>query len=377
MDSKTSLKKRNRKKILSTVIKFEEISKRDLQAKTGLSWSTVSMLTSELIEEGYLAVSDKQNTNVGRRPETLKINSKTNLFIGVDVNASDIKVIVTDMSVRILFKRVYKGLNTRDSVIAALYASIDGIIKSYGKEKISAIAFSVQGSVDMESGVSDDIYYIDGWHKVPVRQIFEERYGLPVIVMHDSFCIIKAESVLGCEASRMSDNIVLVYYNSKTGIVAPAVQDGKIYMGTRGNAGEIGKMLVPAFKDGNLVPLEGVVIEQRMTEEYVRDFGAKADSFEQLAAAAFAGESGALEVFDRFVKRVGMAILNCYNMYDPELLVLGGMKGKYSSLYRDKLVDFLNKYTYENFKIEFLENDEDYAVTGAVLVAIESKIEYI
>ena len=120
MDSKTSLKKRNRKKILSTVIKFEEISKRDLQAKTGLSWRTVSMLTSELIEEGYLAVSDKQNTNVGRRPETLKINSKTNLFIGVDVNASDIKVIVTDMSVRILFKRVYKGLNTRDSVIAAL-----------------------------------------------------------------------------------------------------------------------------------------------------------------------------------------------------------------------------------------------------------------
>lgn len=377
MDSKTSLKKRNRKKILSTVIKFEEISKRDLQAKTGLSWSTVSMLTSELIEEGYLAVSDKQNTNVGRRPETLNINSKTNLFIGVDVNASDIKVIVTDMSVRILFKRVYKGLNTRDSVIAVLYASIDGIIKSYGKEKISAIAFSVQGSVDMESGVSDDIYFIDGWHKFPVRQIFEERYGLPVIVMHDSFCVIKAESVLGCETSRMSDNIVLVYYNSKIGIVAPALLDGKIYTGTHGNAGEIGKMLVPTFKNADVVPLEVVIIEQRMTEEYIRDFGAEAESFEQLAEAAAAGESGALEIFDRFVIRMGMAVLNCLNMYDPEVLVLGGMKGKYSSLYRDKLIDFVNKHIYRKVKIELLENDEDYAVIGAILMAVDRKIEEI
>lgn len=377
MDSKTSLKKRNRKKILSTVIKFEEISKRDLQAKTGLSWSTVSMLTSELIEEGYLAVSDKQNTNVGRRPETLKINSKTNLFIGVDVNASDIKVIVTDMSVRILFKRVYKGLNTRDSVIAVLYASIDGIIKSYGKEKISAIAFSVQGSVDMESGVSDDIYFIDGWQKVPIRQLFEERYGLPVTVMHDSFCLIKAESVLGCEISRLSENILLVYYNSKIGVVAPAVLNGKIYTSTRGDAGEIGKMLVPTFKNADVVPLEVVIIEQRMTEEYIRDFGAEAESFEQLAEAAAAGESGALEIFDRFVMRMGTAVLNCLNMYDPEVLVLGGMKGKYSSLYRDKLIDFVNKHIYRKVKIELLENDEDYAVIGAILMAVDRKIEEI
>lgn len=377
MDSKTSLKKRNRKKILSTVIKFEEISKRDLQAKTGLSWSTVSMLTSELIEEGYLAVSDKQNTNVGRRPETLKINSKTNLFIGVDVNASDIKVIVTDMSVRILFKRVYKGLNTRDSVIAVLYASIDGIIKSYGKEKISAIAFSVQGSVDMESGVSDDIYFIDGWQKVPIRQLFEERYGLPVTVMHDSFCLIKTESVLGCEISRLSENILLVYYNSKIGVVAPAVLNGKIYTGTRGDVGEIGKMLVPTFKNADVVPLEVVIIEQRMTEEYIRDFGAEAESFEQLAEAAAAGESGALEIFDRFVMRMGTAVLNCLNMYDPEVLVLGGMKGKYSSLYRDKLIDFVNKHIYRKVKIELLENDEDYAVIGAILMAVDRKIEEI
>ncbi len=377
MDSKTSLKKRNRKKILSTVIKFEEISKRDLQAKTGLSWSTVSMLTSELIEEGYLAVSDKQNTNVGRRPETLKINSKTNLFIGVDVNASDIKVIVTDMSVRILFKRVYKGLNTRDSVIAVLYASIDGIIKSYGKEKISAIAFSVQGSVDMESGVSDDIYFIDGWKKVPIRQLFEERYGLPVTVMHDSFCLIKTESVLGCEISRLSENILLVYYNSKIGVVAPAVLNGKIYTGTRGDVGEIGKMLVPTFKNADVVPLEVVIIEQRMTEEYIRDFGAEAESFEQLAEAAAAGESGALEIFDRFVMRMGTAVLNCLNMYDPEVLVLGGMKGKYSSLYRDKLIDFVNKHIYRKVKIELLENDEDYAVIGAILMAVDRKIEEI
>ena len=66
MDSKADLKIRNKKKILASVRENGEISKRDLQRILGLSWSTVSQLTSELTDEKYLCVSGKRNMGVGR-----------------------------------------------------------------------------------------------------------------------------------------------------------------------------------------------------------------------------------------------------------------------------------------------------------------------
>ena len=92
MDSKAALKRRNKKKILSSVRENKEISKRDLQRISNLSWSTVSMLTTELIDEKYLSVCGKQNLGVGRCPEMVSVNKKSHLIIGVDINTWAVKI---------------------------------------------------------------------------------------------------------------------------------------------------------------------------------------------------------------------------------------------------------------------------------------------
>ena len=66
MDSKANLKKTNRSKILHAIREYGQISKRKLQEVTGLSWSTISMLTAELIDEGFLCVLSKQNTFIDK-----------------------------------------------------------------------------------------------------------------------------------------------------------------------------------------------------------------------------------------------------------------------------------------------------------------------
>ena len=114
MDSKADLKIRNKKKILASVRENGEISKRDLQRILGLSWSTVSQLTSELTDEKYLCVSGKRNMGVGRCPEMLTVNPKSHLIIGVDVNIAFIRIAIGDLTAKIISKKSFPLVRTYD-----------------------------------------------------------------------------------------------------------------------------------------------------------------------------------------------------------------------------------------------------------------------
>ena len=377
MDSKADLKKRNRKKILSVVRKGEEISKRDLQKLTGLSWSTVSLLTSELIEEGFFSISGKQNLGVGRCPEMLTMNSQRHLFIGVDVNMADIRIITADMSAKILSKKVFENVTTYDDAMTKINATIDSMMTFYGKENIVAISFAAQGYVDIQNGVSSCIYDIDNWRNVPLRQIFEEKYHLPVTVVHDTFAVMAAESEFGSTA-KLSANVMLLYYAKKVGISAAFCIDGSIYLGHSGISGEIGQMLVPSFKDAAPIVLEQHVTESNILREFLADHpdsGVK--SYAELAELAKAGEQEAAMAFQRLGKRIGTAVASCVNILDPETLLLSGIDGEESDLYRDALFQMLEEHcqNIEKIKVIVSKRNEDFVALGAAITAIQRYCE--
>ena len=163
MDSKADLKIRNKKKILASVRENGEISKRDLQRILGLSWSTVSQLTSELTDEKYLCVSGKRNMGVGRCPEMLTVNPKSHLIIGVDVNIAFIRIAIGDLTAKIISKKSFPLVRTYDEVMEKIIFTIDSMMTFYGKENIAALAFAAQGYVDINTGTSTCIYDIENW----------------------------------------------------------------------------------------------------------------------------------------------------------------------------------------------------------------------
>lgn len=373
MDSKANLKKTNRSKILHAIREYGQISKRKLQEVTGLSWSTISMLTAELIDEGFLCVLSKQNTFVGRRPETVGINQNNNIFIGIDVNCYDFRVIVTDLCGCVLRRRVFKDtIMEKDTIISRLFCAVDAIMKDYDQGSIRAISFSVQGSVDLSGGESVCIYDIKGWRNVRLAEIFSERYRLPVFVFHDAFCALKAEISLNT-AARSAKSAILIYYSPKVGISAPVILDGNIYTGFSGRSGEIGRMIIP---DGTN---EGVILERTITERTVFDeyhkYFPQTESFDDLAVAALKGEESAKAEFDRLGFRIGIAVANCVNLFDPELVLLGGMRDSYANLYKDSVIKNIKKHINGEIHIVLSDQDENYTAIGAALMAVDKVID--
>ena len=374
MDSKANLKRLNRSRILNAIREYGQISKRRLQEITGLSWSTISMLTSELVEEGFLCVVSKQNNFVGRRPEMIGVNPNNNVFIGIDVNCYDFRVIVTDLCGNILRRNIFKDIPMeRDIIIARLFSAVDAIIKDCKPGSVRAISFSVQGAVDSEGGESINIYYIKNWRNVQLKKMFSERYALPVFVFHDAFCALKAEIFLEA-AARNSHSAIMIYYAPKIGISAPVVLDGNIYTGFGGRAGEIGLMIVPDGTGKDSCLLERVITESAVLHEYQQHFP-KTESFEEVAYAAQSGEKTARDIFELLGYHIGIAVANCVNLFDPELVLLGGMHVPYAELYKERIITTIKKNIASNIRILISEQDENYTAIGAALMAVEKVMD--
>ena len=88
MKSNVELRQKNMLTLLRTVRDYGPIQKRQLQSITGLSWGTVSTMTAELMENGYLQIAGKQSTDVGRRPDMLDISDRDQRTCGAEFCAA-------------------------------------------------------------------------------------------------------------------------------------------------------------------------------------------------------------------------------------------------------------------------------------------------
>ena len=124
---------------------------------------------------------------------------------------------------------------------------------------------------------------------------------------------------------------------------------------------------------------EGVILERTITErtvfdEYHKSFP-QTESFDDLAVAALKGEESAKAEFDRLGFRIGIAVANCVNLFDPELVLLGGMRDSYANLYKDSVIKNIKKHINGEIHIVLSDQDENYTAIGAALMAVDKVID--
>jgi glucokinase-like ROK family protein len=177
-----------------------------------------------------------------------------------------------------------------------------------------------------------------GWDQYPVRDVFGERYDVPVWVDNDVNVMALGEVRAG--AGR--DEGVVVYVKIGTGIGAGIVIDGKLLRGAQGSAGDVGHIQVrddPSVvcrcgKIGCLEALAGGGAIARRADEAVRAGRSRvlADLLARngrltaadVAVAASHGDPVSLELFNEAGRLVGAMLASVVNLLNPSLIVIGG-----------------------------------------------------
>ena len=70
------------------------VSKKDIQRLTGLSWGTMCKCTDQLIENGYIFARREKAQGRGRPTIPLCVNSDAAYYIGVDIGAASTRAAV-------------------------------------------------------------------------------------------------------------------------------------------------------------------------------------------------------------------------------------------------------------------------------------------
>ncbi len=211
---------------------------------------------------------------------------------------------------------------------------------------VHAVGIAAPGPVDPWRGIMLDAPNMPGWEDLPLRDRLSSRLERPVTVGNDANLAALAEQRFGAGQGKAH----MVYMTISTGVGGGVIADGRLLLGARGLAGEIGHATVevngPRCNCGNVGCLEMMASGPAIAREArARIAEGRASSLLELAGndparisgrlvgvAAAAGDCLAIEVIQRAGFYVGVGVVNLMKLFNPSMIVIGGGVSKVGDL---------------------------------------------
>lgn len=302
------------------------------------------------------------------------------LFVGVDLGGTKIAAAVTDREGKILSLEKTETGSGRDAGIVAdrIAQTVKKVINASGApaDKISGIGLCTPGPLDLSEGIAVDIATL-GWKGVPIRKLVSDRCGLPVVLERD--CNAAAYGEMRAGAAKGAENFI--YVTVSTGVGCGIITGGKILHGKHDSAGEFGHICVDENGRKCACGCTGCLQEYssgtaiaRAYMEYLSGTGVNtsADCIDA-EKAALAGDEYAAGIWKAAGRKLGLGLSVLVQLFDPEMIVLGGGVTKALDLFekdmRDALKAHTYKHLYEDLKVVRAGLGDNAGVVGAALMA--------
>ncbi len=224
----------------------------------------------------------------------------------------------------------------REAVLKDVFAATDEALANVVDRKtLIGFGIAAPGPLDPWSGVLYNPPNLPGWESVPMRQLFEERYGLPAHVANDANLAAMGEHRFGAGRGYKD----LVYVTVSTGIGGGIIANDQLLLGQCGFAGEIGHMTIdrhgPACPCGNVGCLEmlasGTAIARRAREMIQSGAESSLSSLPPLEItakavmeAAYEGDLISQQILQEAGVALGVGMVNLAHLLNPRRIIIGG-----------------------------------------------------
>ncbi len=330
IDAQT-MRQLNKHTVLQWIYSHDPASRADIAKVTGLNRATVSSLVDELIADDYIREVGQGNSSGGRRPIILKFHESTAFSIGVDVQISAIKTVLTDAGGRVVARRVTALRPAahdafREVMLQVIADHIRGIKEACppSRHGILGAGIALPGMVNYDTGHVHYLPNVDV-HDWDFTQALASRVQIPVILDNDANCGAWAQFVRHPVES-------LVFINAGIGVGAGLILAGQLVRGHHGIAGEWGHTTISAMgllcACGNYGCWELYASERAfaryLKEEGVPDGDPYAPSFLEGAQRLAGVDVRYLHAFQELGMYLGVGISNILNALNPRYVIIGG-----------------------------------------------------
>jgi len=262
-----------------------------------------------------------------RLAETESLRSSDDVAVGVDIGGTKTALLAWDLTTSVVLAQDVFPTPTEigpeamvDRLVAAVDVLLGGCVRD--REQLRGLGVAVPGLVDVAAGIVLTAGNLDGWSRVPLRDLLAAQLHIPVAIEHDANAAALGERWRG--AARTLESFAFVALG--TGIGVGIVVNGKLYRGAHHAAGELGDLVVgreflgqERGGQGNLAQLIGGKTLRRRAKQATGDDLSAAEVISQAETDA---ELAAMA--DEVDDYLAMAIIAIAALLDPEAIIVGG-----------------------------------------------------
>jgi predicted NBD/HSP70 family sugar kinase len=374
--------------ILRCIFQSGAQSRADLARETQFSRAKVTDLVGGLIEREILKEIDRHGQDHGRW-KNLTINHELGYMVGIDIGTTSVDVGLADCSCDLL-DRLSATTNVNDGPEAVLGEAVRMLEKllvqnNVREDQILGIGVGAPGQVSYPSGMVIGGQFVPGWEGYKIQEILTALFP-GVVVRADNDANLMA---IGSHMEGLAKNAGdFIFVKIGTGIGSGVYCRGELYRGFSSCAGHIGHTCVdfngPVCRCGNRGCVEvlaggpgiATAAEEAVAAGESDVLQALKDEHGGVLTAVEVGEAvgmrdpAALQIVRRAGTLIGTVLAGVINLYNPELIVIGGGISKIGNLLlaeiRREVLKRAYSYTTMGLRIEYSPIVDDVGVIGAV-----------
>jgi len=356
----------------------------DLCAELGLSTPKINNILSELIAEGLVKDFGKLQSRGGRKPNIYGLVMESGYFLGVDVKKSHINIGLTDLQKNLVHEQsnIAYSLNNSEESLNKLCELINNFIKEspIKREKILGAGLNLSGRINYATGYSYSFFH---FNEEPLSRVIERNIGLRIFLENDSRAMAFGEFSAG--VVHEEENVL--FLNMDYGMGVGIMINSQLYYGKSGFAGEFGH--IPFFNNEIICSCgkKGCLETEVSGWALIRKFKEKlsegsSSSLSQMAPdeiklsdiinAAINDDVLAIELVAEVGEKLGKGIAVLINIFNPEMVILGGSLAETGEYIRLPIKSALNKYSLSlvnnDTQLKMSKLGESAGVVGACLL---------
>lgn len=375
-----------KKQILDFFVSEGNATLSDIGKKINVSIPKVNELVSELMSDGLVRDFGKVTSGVGRKPNLYGLEASSAHFLGTEVKRDRINIGLMDFSENFSYFRenIPFHLENTPECLERLIKVIENYIASLktDRHKLLGAGINLTGRINSRLGYSYSFFH---FNEEPLSKIIEQRIGVPVHIENDTRAMAFGEFYRGAVTTEKD----VLFINIDEGLGMGIMIDGKLYYGKSGYAGEFGHIplldndiICHCGKKGCLeTTASGAAItreirdriQQGATSILTQKFKDPAQiKLEHIIDAALNDDMLAIELIEEAGEKIGKGVASLINLFNPELIILGGSLAKTDALIRLPIKSAINKYSlslvHNDTELKMSKLEEKAGITGACLL---------
>ncbi len=357
--------------------------------------SSIAIL-NELISKNIIEKQGRGDSIGGRKPDLYGLKETSLCVLAIEAGKYETKMALFNAIHCRITDVVSFNITLDNNVKTAdrIFECAHELIKASGINplKIMAVGMCVPGLVDSIKGIN---YTYMNLSDVSLKVFLEEKFNCPVFIENDAKAALLAEFRFGLAKGKKNVLSVLLDWGIGLGMLI----DGKLYHGTLGFAGEFGH--IPMVEDGLFcicgkqgcletiasgAALSRLAIDGMKSGKisFLNDLsGGLPDKIEAkiIVDAANSGDQFSINILSEIGFNLGKGLSILIQLFNPELIILGGKIADAGDYITIPIQQSLNKYCLRQLKesspVVVSEMKQNAGLIGAIAIIMENLFDHL